>query len=1101
MDTEQQARLYFLSEAEEYFNSLESLLMDLDERGAEPDLLDTAMRSAHSLKGGAAMMRYTPLSKIAHRLEDFLKILRVRRDDSLLDREVTTLLLQGVDCMRTVRDRDRQQDTVDEVWLTQNADPIFARLRERLGDLKEEDEDLLLAEEEQVDVSSLIFQSGVEDCLELFREQIELLEPAELKEELETQTEQLADLGLMSQIGPFTELCRAVQQQIAVTPLNEIKSLAWEALKLWERSQALILVGRIDKLPTQLGAASAQAQSELASFDDVFSPQQSSIDAAVASTALDFLEADFSSENPASDTLENLQFDELFDNADHTVTADGKLELSERSPAADSVELDPLAAEATEESELKDLFDELDPASNPASAAPAFEAVDLDQFEVDAAELSDLNDVFADLDDSSISLPETAAETESEAVDLDQFEVDAAELSELNDVFASVEQPEPTAETRATASLTGNIASKSRTEQGRMIRIPAEQLQRLNELSSRLILERNAAMLRFSQLQEFVGLTRQRMRRLEQSSDRLRQLYDWTALERMLPSAKSEGESNDLAWESAPNSKLTEFDALEMDRYSDLHLLSQEQMETIVQLQEVTTDIDLGVQEVGQVIRNFSYTSRELQQTVTRTQMRPFAELVGRFPRLMRDLSSQHDKQVDLVIEGKSTLLDRQAIEYLGDPLNHLLRNAFDHGLEDSATRIAAGKSATGKIVLRAEQKGDRIVITVADDGGGIDTKKIRDRLLKLGLSAAEVAQVSEIDILDAIFEPGFSTAEQVTELSGRGVGMDVVRSNLQQIRGNIRVQTELGRGTTFTITVPLSLLVLRVVIVESGGMIFAVPVPSIKEITEYEGDGATRQQESTIWNGNSIDLIKPQQYLMFTRPSKPFEMPGNAKIDRPTVLVFEDEESTRGIYLDKYWNEQEVAIRTVNTSIPLFPGFTGSTILGDGRVIPLIEPSSFCAGILKQRRATLANLNASTCFDLPTTPMPTSDISTILVVDDSINVRRYLAGILERNGYQVEEAKDGRDAVDKLRGGLSVKAVICDVEMPRLDGYGVLSEIKSESKFDNLPIAMLTSRSNDKHRKLAMKLGAAAYFSKPFNEQEMLQTLSSLIESHALFS
>ncbi|MEM8673269.1 MAG: hybrid sensor histidine kinase/response regulator [Cyanobacteria bacterium P01_G01_bin.67] len=1026
MDTDQQVRLDFLSEAEEYFNSLESLLMDLDAQGAEPSLLDTAMRSAHSLKGGAAMMRFIPLSQIAHRLEDFLKILRVRKDNSLVDREVTTLLLQGVDCMRAVRNLHQQQVSVDETWLNQNAEPIFASLRARLGDLKEEDEDLLLAEEEQVDVSTLVFQSGVEDCLESFQSQIDTLEPEALKAELEIQAEQLAEFGLMSQIEPFVQLCQSVQQQLAVTPLNKIRDLAHQALKLWERSHALVLVGRIDKLPTNIdGVSESRADSveetisapDVAEFFDAaeLAEIQSLTASELGTESLDFLETDFT--------------------------------LEEHVP--------------------------------------------------NEAELSDLNAAFAELDTAPIS-----EITPPEPIDLDELIPDAGDLSDIDAAFAEIEQqPEKIIEPSIILEVPQPQpipAQAAKQEPSRMVRVPAEQLERLNDLSSRLILERNAAMLRLNQLQDFVGLTRERMRRLEQSSHQLRKLYDWASLEGMLTTSQPVPATVNSSWEPTSNSAIEDkFDSLEMDRYTDLHLLSQEQMETIVQLQEVTADIDFGVQEMSQVIREFSYTTRELQQNVTRTQMRPFSELVGRFPRLIRDLAAQHDKQVDLVIEGKTTQIDRQAIEYLSDPLTHLLRNAFDHGLEDTATRIASGKPSTGKIVLRAAQKGNQTIITVTDDGRGINTQKIRDRLLKMGLSSGEVSEISDVDVLDAIFEPGFSTADQVTELSGRGVGMDVVRSNLQQIRGDIQVKTKLGQGTTFTITVPLSLLVLRVVIVESGGMVFAVPVHSIKEIIKFESTAVTRsnQQEFIPWNNQSVHLVRPQQHLKFQRPSKAFEMSGTAKIEHPTVLVFEEASKLQGIYLEKYWNEQEVAIRSVNTSIALFSGFTGSTVLGDGRVIPLIEPNAFYKGIAKQQRASFSTLSAPMAVnDIPSAAFPTLETSSILIVDDSVNVRRYLAGILERNGYRVEEAKDGQDAVDKLVAGLAVQAVICDVEMPRLDGYGVLSEIKSNPDFDKLPIAMLTSRSNDKHRKLAMKLGAAAYFSKPFNEQEMLQTLASLI-------
>jgi two-component system, chemotaxis family, sensor histidine kinase and response regulator PixL len=1051
MDTDQQVRLDFLSEAEEYFNSLESLLMDLDVQGAEPSLLDTAMRSAHSLKGGAAMMRYALLSKVAHRLEDFLKILRVRKDNSLVDREVTTLLLQGVDCMRAVRNLHQQQDSIDEGWLAQNAEPIFESLRAKLGDLKDEDEDLLLAEEEQIDVSSLIFQSGVEECLASFKAQLEILEPAQLKAELAAQAEQLAEFGLMSQIDQFVQLCQSVQQQLGITPLESIKDLAQQALKLWERSHALVLVGRIDKLPVQLdGTAESSSSLETENipqnapdigdfFDSVDLTDLAELQSLTAqefgSGSLDFLETDFS--------------------------------LEEFVP--DPQELSAIDAEFGDLSAVPEVV-------NLPGEELAVEAVDLDQFTPDATDLSDLNAAFAQVEEQSEDLVESV-----------EFIVEQGEQS-----------LEPAASVPSSIS-----AHKPQSEQGRMVRVPAEQLQRLNDLASRLILERNAAMLRFHQLQEFVSLTRDRMQRLEQSSNQLRKLYDWASLEGMLPTAQPTVQPVVAAvnanWESAFNVAVGEkFDVLEMDRYNDLHLLSQEQMETIVQLQEVTTDMDFSVQEMGQVIRNLNYTTRELQHNVMRSQMRPFAELVGRFPRLIRDLSTQHNKPVNLIIEGKMTQLDRQTIEYLSDPLTHLLRNAFDHGLEDSATRQAAGKPAEGKIVLKAIQEGNQTVITITDDGGGINIQKIRDRLLKMGCSAAEVAQISDTDALDAIFEPGFSTADQVTELSGRGVGMDVVKSNLQQLRGDLRVSSKLGQGTTFTIAVPLSLLVMRVIIVESGGLVFAVPVHSIKEVINYDAATITksRHQESLAWNQRSVDLIRPQQHFSFQRPGKPFEMSGTAKIQHPTVLIFEEEDKLAGIYLEKYWQEQEVVIRTVITSISLFPGFTGSTVLGDGRVIPLIEPSAFYKGLLKQQRASFATSSIS---PIPThtarTAFQLTETSTILIVDDSVHVRRYLAGFLERNGYRVEEAKDGQDAVDKLKAGLQPQAVICDVEMPRLDGYGVLSEVKSEPKFADLPIAMLTSRSNDKHRNLALKLGAAAYFSKPFNEQEMLQTLASLIE------
>ena len=881
-----------------------------------------------------------------------------------------------------------------------------------------------MAEEEQVDVSTLLFQSGVEECLESFEPQIEILEPADLQAELSIQIEQMTEFGQMSQIEPFVLLCKSIQQQLDSVSLDQVQDLAREAFKQWERSHALVLVGKADKIPVNL--TSTFEQSNNANYPESAQPNINDI--------------------------------------------------------IDSAELTAIQQFAAQELEFN-IQNDLNP----------------DEFNLDAAELSDLDGAFAD-----VELPETNLDLDANigAVNLDDFTLDAAELPDLEGAFADVELPEvkseiileqPTEQKSLVTNSPVLTSEKPKKEKGRMVKVPAEQLENLNNLSSKLILERNAAILRLKQLQNFVNLTKSRMYRLEQSSNQLRKLYDGASLEGMMPSAPTKPEA--VAWQPESSSTMTEkFDALEMDHYTDLHLLSQEQMETIVQLQEVTADMDLGIQEMGQIVRDFSYTTRELQQNITRSQMRPFSELVGRFPRLIRDLSNQYSKQVELKIEGETTYIDRQALEFLSDPLTHLLRNAFDHGLEDTQTRIAAGKSEIGHIGLKAVQKGSQTVITIADDGGGINTNKIRDRFLKMGFTEAEVANIPEADLLDAIFEPGFSTAKQVTELSGRGVGMDVVRSNLKQIRGDIQVKTEIGQGTTFTISVPLSLLVLRVVIVECAGMVIALPVNSIKQIIKFDPEIVTNydQKEQIFWGEHSASLIRLEHHLEFQRPHKPFEMIGTAKIKTPTVLIFEDNEQYQGIYLEKYWNEQEVAIRPIKTSIPLFPGFSGSVVLGDGRVIPLIEPSALLRGF-SSNKVNIFN-TPKDIDEIPNTIFATRHTSTIMVVDDSVNVRRYLAGILERNGYKVEEAKDGRDAMDKLLGGLRPKAIICDVEMPRLDGYGVLTEAKSEPNLEHIPIAMLTSRSNDKHRKLAMRLGASAYFSKPFNEQEMLKTLSSLI-------
>jgi two-component system, chemotaxis family, sensor histidine kinase and response regulator PixL len=1006
MDKQQQVRINFLDEAEDCFDRIESVLLGLSATVANPQQLDLALRAAHSVKGGAGMMGFLPLSRIAHHLEDFFKILRVRYHSTQIDMEVETLLLQGVDSLRQVSDLHRQGTTIEDAWLIKNINPIFDRLRQHLGELQDEDENILFAQSEDADPSLLMFEEGVETILDEFEQQLDKLSPMTLAEALIMASEKMLAFGRMADLEPFIQLCESIQQQATTIGGEQLNSLTQQALTLWRRSHALVVRGSLEKLPSQLEGFDASA-------DGAFSTDElSSLDNAIA--------------------LELLH-DEAFANCDRTDEAEFNL--------ANTLEL--------------------------------------------AEELAPDFDLFA------------AVTLESEVL---------AELqSAFADKISSVELENPVTPNPETVVQTVPIAApaprQTPKQTGKIVRVPVEQLYQFNTLLGKLVLERNRVNLRLEQLKNFAALMRQRMKQLEESNTQLRKWYDRASLERIVPETGqpvpsfSINVNQSIANSLTPETRQGQFDALEMDRYSDLHLISQAQIETIVQLDEVTADIELGLQEISQAIQELNQTTRSLQGNITRTQMLTFADVVKSFPRLIRDLSLQFGKQVNLKIEGETTLIDRAILETLNAPLIHLIRNAFDHGIEAPATRIAAGKSPEGTITLQAVNRGTQTIIAIRDDGGGIQLDKIRDRLRQMSIPDEQIQQMSEAEILDYIFQPGFSTCDRVTELSGRGVGMDVVRTNLQEIRGDIRVQTQKGRGTSFTLTAPFTLSILRVMILERSGIVFAVPVNSVRELLRLQAEEGSSVQdlERLTWQKQTIPLVRLEESFTFNRPCKPFEMSGNAVINKPTALVVGEGNSIGGVQIDRVWGEQEVTIRSIDSPLPLPMGFISSMVLGDGRVIPLVDPVQILQGCLEsdrtQDRADLIPTNKDRNGSV--TP---EKVNTILVVDDSINVRRYLALTLEKAGYQVEQAKDGQEALDKLFGGLSVQAVICDIEMPRLDGYGVLEEIKAKTEFQSLPITMLTSRSNEKHRKLAMNLGASAYFSKPYNEQELLQKIGELV-------
>ena len=436
-------------------------------------------------------------------------------------------------------------------------------------------------------------------------------------------------------------------------------------------------------------------------------------------------------------------------------------------------------------------------------------------------------------------------------------------------------------------------------------------------------------------------------------------------------------------------------------------------------------------------------------------------------------------------------------MEALNDPLMHLVRNGFDHGIEPTDVRLANGKSATGKIEISATYRGNQTVVTIKDDGGGIDLDKIRAKVKKMGISDKEVANFKDSELIDLIFEPGFSTAAKVTDLSGRGVGMDVVRTNIRALRGDISVDTKLGQGSTFTITVPFTLSVVRVLIVEVNGLWLAISSNIVEEmiLLNPEKIVSTAGQKMLQWDDFTVRLIQPHQYLHLPEFINQLATTSTPTIDCPTVLMIDQGQDIVALQIDKFWGEQEVTVRQPLGNLKMPPGFTGCTILGDGRIVPLLDAIEFIRwvdgdiAIAKSATSTLNFLNN----DSKSTPT-IAQKPRVLVVDDSINVRRFVALTLEKAGYLVEQAKDGQEAIEKLQAGIQAQAVVCDVEMPRMDGYGFLATVKGLASFKHIPVLMLTSRSGDKHRKIAMNLGASAYFSKPFKEQELLATLTQLV-------
>lgn len=498
----------------------------------------------------------------------------------------------------------------------------------------------------------------------------------------------------------------------------------------------------------------------------------------------------------------------------------------------------------------------------------------------------------------------------------------------------------------------------------------------------------------------------------------------------------------------------------------------------IFKLQEIINDINFKLIDFNQTNSIVNRTAQHLQNSLTQILMHPLTDIIERFKRALHDLSLEYNKPVELRSLGAETSIERSILDTIQEPLLHILRNAFDHGIEDRQTRINRGKPEQGLIEINITTTQNQIIIVVSDDGCGISIEKVRKRAKEIGFDKTLLAQATDDELLLLIFEAGFSTSDEVTTLSGRGVGMDVVRSNIKQIDGDVKVTTQPGKGTQFTLTIPFNVLISQLLFIESNSMLLACPTSTIHEVLSFTPSDILliAGQEYLHYQNSNIPLINLADYLHFncSRPSgRHDQITKTSIIKAPCVLIIEYQQQNIAIKLDHCWGELEAIIRSFESNIPLPTGFTNCTITSNGQVVPIINWEKLLFSPPTQNQ-TIKN-----------------DNKTILIIDDSPNIRQLLALTLQKAGYQVEEASDGVQGLEKLQTSLPIKAIICDIDMPNLDGFGFLAKAKAQPNFKHIPIILLTSHTQNRYRNLGFQLGAKAYLCKPYNEYELLKVLN----------
>ncbi len=519
------------------------------------------------------------------------------------------------------------------------------------------------------------------------------------------------------------------------------------------------------------------------------------------------------------------------------------------------------------------------------------------------------------------------------------------------------------------------------------------------------------------------------------------------------------------------------FDPLEFDRFTRLQELTRFMNESVHDVQTVQQNLLKNLDETAGALSAQSHMSRELQQGLMSIRMVPFASISERLYRIVRQTGKELGKKANLELRGTELELDRSMLEKMTAPFEHLLRNALVHGLESPEVRAERGKPPIGDVKLSLRQENNEIVFEFSDDGAGLDLEKLRAKGVELGLLQADEA-VTDDQIIQLIFTSGLTTAEVVTEVAGRGVGMDVVRSEISSLGGLISVSTEAGKATSFVIHLPLTLAVMQTLMVRSGDALFAIPSTMVEQVQQYRVADLAKvyQERSVTWQGRTYPLSYLPHLLGDT------EHVAEVRSHSP-ILLLRSGDLRIALHVDEMAGNHEVVVKNIGPQLARMRGIAGATVLGNGQVALILNPPQLAQRIAPTRKVAKVVVDPQRAQPL------------VMVVDDSLTVRKITSRLLIRAGYQVITAKDGVDALEQLAGVMPT-VMLLDIEMPRMDGFELTKQLRRDAATKRLPIIMITSRTAEKHREHANQLGVNEYLGKPFQEEELLRLVAEYVSA-----
>jgi chemosensory pili system protein ChpA (sensor histidine kinase/response regulator) len=600
------------------------------------------------------------------------------------------------------------------------------------------------------------------------------------------------------------------------------------------------------------------------------------------------------------------------------------------------------------------------------------------------------------------------------------------------------------------------------------IRAPQEQVRIRADLLDRLVNYAGEVAIYRSRLEQQLAAFRGTAQEMEQTNLRLRD---------QLRRLDSETEAQIIARYQREGAAGNEtFDPLELDRFSTLQQLSRALGESAADLQALHGSMEDLTRQYETLLLQQSRVSSELQEGLMRTRMVPFEGLVPRLRRVIRQATGETGKQAQLKLDGAQGELDRSVLERMTAPLEHMLRNAIAHGLETPEARRKAGKGDEGTIRVAVRREGSEVVLQVGDDGAGLDRAAIRARAIERGLIKPD-AILSDGDLDVLILEPGFSTAATVSRLAGRGVGMDVVASEVRQLGGSLDIASRPGQGTTFTLRLPQTLAVTQAVFVKIGDTEYAVPIASVRGVGRISREDISKPDAVYRYGGEDYTL-HDLGGLVGTTTAK-----AEGQLQIPLLLV-RSGDLRAAVAIDQVVGNREIVVKAGGPQLASVPGIFGATIMGDGRVVVILDIAP-----LVRRFAAMPRDTAPVELVAEQRRVP-----LVMVVDDSITMRKVTGRVLERHNFEVATAKDGIDALERMVDVIP-DLMLLDIEMPRMDGYELATAMKADPRMRDVPIIMITSRTGDKHRQRAMDLGVERYLGKPYQEVELMRNVFELLK------